>query len=42
MRSGESARLPPLWSVFTSRTWRPFQKGLAKFKAQKPYFNIKI
>ena len=42
IRSCENARLPSLWPVFTSRTWRPFQKGLAKFKAREPYFNIKM
>ena len=40
--SESEARLPSLWPVFTSRTWRPFQKGLAKFKAREPYFNIKM
>ena len=42
MSSGESARLPSLWLVFTFWTWRLFQEGPAKFEAKKPHFNINI
>ena len=40
--SGESARLPPMWPGFVSRTWGPFLEGPGNLPGPESDFDIKV